>query len=326
MGLSKLQIGLLALLLIAATAGAVWLGRDWMRAQEEKKYAAKVGGYLVTTDQLALRQAHANVYYPGSGTPEVALAQLVQGYLAAELMKTQGVTLDRETWLAEEKRIDQQTRDPATLAKVKYVYGDDHESYLYVGILPDFAQSRLYRLYRSSPAMAEEARKTASEFLDKAEREPARFAALAKEYGIETRRLKADPRRGMQPVVAAKDEQRPQAPAQSQQEAALRAQMSAESGERDREAARTLVERLAGLEPGKVYPNTLEAPESFETVRLVSREPNGSVVVEMAGFVKPDFGAWFWKEAGRIPVKIYSSALREQLVKEVGWARQLNLQ
>jgi hypothetical protein len=326
MGLSRWQIGLLVLLFAAAAAGGAWFVRDYRRRSEEKTYAAKVGGYLVTVDQLALRQAHANVYYPGSGTPEVALAQLVQGYLSAEIMKQQGVDLDHATWLAEEQRIEQQTRDPATLAKLKFVYGKDHESYLYVGILPDFAQSRLYRLYRSSPALAEEARKTAASFLDAAEKQPAQFAALAKRnYGVEARTLKVDPKQGLQPYAAPGEKKAPEAAAQSEQEARLRAQMTAEAGDRDREAARVLIERLGGLTPGAVYANTLEAPESFETVRLVKREADGSLVVEMAGFAKPDYGAWFWKEAAKIPVHVYNAALREQFVKEVGWARQLNL-
>lgn len=327
-GLSKVQIVLIALVVAAGLAGAAVLGLRALEARKTAGLAARVGAYEVTQEQLALRQAHANVYYPGSGTPEVALAQLIQGYLAAELMKQQGVELDRATWLAEEERIDKQTRDPATLEKIKFVYAQDHESYLYVGILPDFAQSRIFKLFRSSTSFSEEARVKASAFLDEAERQPASFAALAEKNGLAVRRLRVDPKTGLKPETAAPEREpamRDASP-KSEQEMALRAEFEARAGARDVEAARSLLERVAPLAEGQVYGNTLEAPESYEAVRLVRRYADGSAVVEMVSFVKPDFGRWFWAEAGKIPVTVFDPALRDQFAREVSWAKQLNLQ
>lgn len=324
-GLSKVQIVLIALVVAAGLAGAGVLGLRAFEASKTAGLVARIGAYEVTQEQLALRQAHANVYYPGSGTPEVALAQLVQGYLAAELMKQQGVALDRATWLAEEERIDKQTRDPATLEKIKFVYAQDHESYLYVGILPDFAQSRIFKLFRSSSSFAEEARVQASAFLDEAERQPVQFAALAAKRGLAVRRLRVDAKTGMRPEKAEAEHEpamRDASP-KSQQEMALRAEFEARAGERDLEAARSLLARLEALTDGQVYGNTLEAPESFEAVRLVRRAGEGAAVVEMVSFVKPDFGRWFWAEAAKIPITVYDAALREQFVREVSWAKQL---
>lgn len=326
-GLSKLQIALIALVVGAGLAGAGYLARQALTARKTAGMVGRVGGYEITREQLALRQAHANVYYPGSGTPEVALAQLVQGYLAAELMQQQGVTLDRATWLAEEERIDKQTRDPAMLEKIKFVYAQDHENYLYVGILPDFAQSRIFKLFRSSSSFAEEARMQAAAFLDEAERDPKSFAKLAEKRGLAVRRLRADPKTGLGPERAERAHEagiRDAAP-KSEQEMALRAEFEARAGARDVEAAQSLLLRLEPLAEGQVYANTLEAPESFEAVRLVKRDAGGAVV-EMVSFAKPDFGRWFWAEAAKIPVTVFDPQLREQFIREVSWAKQLNFQ
>jgi hypothetical protein len=322
--LSRLQIALLAGVALALLAGAAFLVRSGVVARLGETYVAEVGGFKITTEQLKLRQEHANVYYPESGTPEVALAQLIQGYLAAELMKQHGVALDRTTWLAEEERIERQTRDPATLAKIKYVYTNRHDDYLYVGILPDFAQSRLYKLFRSSPSFAEESKQRANQFLDKVELQPERFAVEAEQAGIAVRRLWVDPAKGMQPAESESKETLPQVVATSAQESQLRAELEARAGEQNVEAARQLLARLEALAPGTVYRNTLETPDSFETVRLVYRKGDGAVV-EMAAFAKPDFGRWFWSEASKIPVRIYDRTLQENLLQKVGWATQLKL-
>jgi hypothetical protein len=326
--LSILQIILIAVVLV----GGLGVGGYLLYKEFGAKLSSavlEIGDLKVTSDQLALRQAHANIYYPGSGTPEVALAQLIQGYLAAELMKQQGVVLDKATWLAEEERIDKQTRDPATLAKIKFVYGKNHDDYLFVGILPDFAQSRIFKLYRSSPQFAESARKDAAQFLDEAEKNPSAFAALAEKHGSKARRMLVDPKKGLVPATEIKNEAAEggikDASPKSEQEMRLRAEMEAQSGEREVEAAKSLLARLANLSEGQVYGNTLEAPESFETVRLIRRNGDGSAEVEMASFSKPDFGHWFWEEAGKIPVKINHKELKARFISEVSWAKQLNL-
>lgn len=326
--LSPVQIALLVIVLVGGLGG----GGYWLYQQFGAKLSGSVleiGELKITKEQLALRQAHANIYYPGSGTPEVALAQLIQGLLAAELMKKQGVALDKATWLAEEERIEKQTRDPATLAKIKFVYGQNHDDYLYVGILPDFAQSRIFKLYRSSPQFAEVTRKDAAQFLDEAEKNPAMFAALAEKHGSKARRMLADPKKGMVPVAeAAKVSEAggmKDASPKGEQEMRLRAEMEAQAGEREVEAAKGLLARLAALPEGSVYKNTLEAPESFETVRLIRRNTDGSAEVEMASFSKPDFGRWFWDEAGKIPVTIYNPELKARFVSEVSWSKQLQL-
>ena len=326
--LSRIQIALLFVVVV----GGLGLGGYWLYQEFGAKltsYVLEIGDLKITKEQLALRQAHANIYYPGSGTPEVALAQLIQGLLAAELMKKQGVVLDKATWLAEEERIDKQTRDPATLAKIKFIYGQNHDDYLYVGILPDFAQSRIFKLYRSSPQFAEVTRKDAAQFLDEAERNPAMFAALAEKHGSKARRMRVDPKKGMSPISETKKESESgnfkDASPKGEQEMRLRAEMEAQSGEREIEAAKSLLARLSDLPEGSLYKNTLEAPESFETVRLVRRNTDGSADVEMASFPKPDFGRWFWDEAGKIPVKIHHPELKARLLSEVSWSKQLNL-
>ncbi len=274
---------------------------------------AEIGPHVVTPRQLALRQAHVEVYYPGSGKPETALAQLVQGYLAAAVLERQGVRLDRSTWVAEDERIARQTRDAETLARLRGVYGDDTESWLYVGVLPDFAQSRAFKYYRSARQPGEAAKSGASTFLDGVVQTPTAFAATARRQGLEPATLLVHEKKGLLPLV---DIESP---------AEVTADMAGEEDPATAEAARLLLERLAGQPDGSVYPRTLETPDGFNVVRLVRRVPGGAVI-ELVEFAKPSYGDWFWKEAAEIPVRIGDRELEEAFRAAVSWSQAVNLQ
>ncbi len=309
---------------MAATlaAGGIWL----LRGPAEP--ALRVGPYAVSDEQLELRRRHVAVLYPDSAQPEVAAAQLVQGYLSAVVLAKYGTELDRRTWEAEALRVDRETRDPEMLGQLKAVYAADQESYLTVGLLPDFAQSRLFRYYRSASRFAEESRRRAAAFLDEAEQNPAEFEALAAKLGGLYRKVEADPELGLIPFGAAEDaaapELRDESP-RSRRERAIRARMAGDQAAQESAAARMLISRLGGVAAGAVYPRTLETGESFEAARVLDRRADGTLVVELVSFAKPDYGAWFWSEARTVPVVIRDAGLRDALRAKAAWAKDLQI-
>ena len=48
-------------------------------------------------------------------------------------------------------------------------------------------------------------------------------------------------------------------------------------------------------------------------------------MVESAVVLKKTYDDWFWEQASKIPVKIKDSVLKQELLKEVNWAKLLNL-
>lgn len=280
---------------------------------------AHVGAYEIPRRHLELRAAHAEVYYPGTGKPEVALAQLIQGYLAAEILRAHGIMLDRAACLAEVARIERETRDAATWLKVKMVYGKDQESLLRVGILPDFAQSRLYRFYRAAPEFTRVARERASTFIDAVEKTPARFADEAARRGAAVQRVVLDARRGILPVTQTAGVVANASDSASSFGAALATSWQSY----DADAAKALLDRLRDMALGRVYPNTLETPEAFVAVRLIQRIGSNQAEVELATFAKPEFGSWFWGEAKKIPISVRDPILKASFQKTISWSREL---
>jgi hypothetical protein len=289
----------------------------------------RIGSHAVTREQLRLRQAHADVLYPDSGKPEVALSQLIEGYLAAELMAREGVELDRDTWEAEAARIERATRDRPTLEKLKAVYAGRRDDYLYIGILPDFARSRLFRLFQSSSKVSEETRRDVSAFLDVVETHPERFAAEATRAKAVVTRWRVQADTGMRRLDSTDPADAtvgaPDASPKSDAELAARRAMREHAESGDVEGARSLLERLTGIGEGAVYPRTLETPESFVAARLVHRDASGAEV-EMATFAKPDFGSYFARAAASIPVRVHGPALLAALREKVPWARDLRIE
>jgi hypothetical protein len=324
---SKNHITLLGLVILSGIMAAAFFLTIRL-GSEQKTLVAKVGDYEITAEHLLLRQQHTDLYYPGSGKPEVALAQLIQGYLAAMLMKQENAELDQATWIAEKERIDRQTRDPEALARLKAVYGNDEYSFLYVGILPDFAQSRLYKLYRSNPKFAEETRLATSAFLDEAEASPSDFMTIAERHGARTRQVKLDATKGFSPVepdeTATASRMRDLSP-KSEQEMQIRAELEAQADSREVQAAAILHASLADVPEGGVYRNTLQGPEAYEGVRLVKRLDTNTAILEIATFVKPDFGTWFWSEASKTPVHIADESLKQRFIETVSWSKNLML-
>lgn len=330
----KTQVSLIpTILLLVAVIALVAVGVVLLSNGGEERgepVIATVGSYAITEEALHFRMAQVDIYYPGSGVPEVALAQLVQGYLSAELLKREGAELDHDALLAEAQRIDRQTRDPERLAQIKAVYGENRDAFLRTGILPDFAQSRLFAYFRKEARYSSEAKTTADAFLAKAQRNPEGYGELAEGMGASPRRFHVDPEEGMTPITetdgGVDDGGAPgmiDASPKSPEEQRLRADMQRSATEQDLAAARSLLERLAPLTEGQVYRNTLETPDSYQTARLISREGDGAIV-EMAGFLKPDFGQWFWGEARAIPIQIEDPALRNSFRNKVSWAGDLN--
>jgi len=112
------QISLILLLSVALAAG----GR--------RPPVCTVGALSFNKRDLVCRAAVAEVYYPGRGLPYVALAQLVEGGLAVEVLRNLGHRLTPAMLEAEATRIDEHTRDPERLARIKAVYGKERSRYL----------------------------------------------------------------------------------------------------------------------------------------------------------------------------------------------------
>jgi hypothetical protein len=113
-------------------------------AVESPKKVCVVGQVTFDDYDLVRRQAVVEVYYPGRGEPYTALAQLIEGGLAVEIIRGLGHSVDSVTLETEAHRIDTETHAPERLAHIKEAYGDDRAAYLKGFVAPAYARRVLY--------------------------------------------------------------------------------------------------------------------------------------------------------------------------------------
>lgn len=270
------------------------------------KEIAQIGEISLSERDLSLRAKVSEVYYPGSGRRYVALAQLIKGYLSWEILRSMGHRVDPETLQGEAKRIEEKTQAPQVLERVKQVYGRDRKGYLNTFVRVVYGERVLYNeVFLNSREIHRKESRQAEEFLQEALQSPASFRGMARKRGLQAVALRLSLREGILPWREEGRERR----------------SSSGSGI---EQAKRLMEALSRTKPGEVYPEVIEWLEGFQVIRYLRKEGK-DLVVQSVSIAKRDYEEWFWEKASKIPVRIYDHALREELLREVAWARNLKL-
>ena len=266
---------------------------------------ARVGEIPITENDLSLRAKVSEIYYPGSGKRHVALAQLLKGYLSFQVLKSMDQPADEAILKKEARRIDETTQAPEVLRKIKEVYGRDTRSYQDTFIRVVYAERVLYNdIFLKSEEIHKEQRAKAESILQEVLRSPHKFVIIAKGKG-DVVKLRLSPSKGIQ------REGGKQGRAESPTEANL-------------DQAKRLIEALSQVKPGGVCPRVIDWLEGYQVIRFLGKEKN-VYLIESVGIPKRDYEGWFWEKAIQIPVKIRDRSLKEELIKEVSWARHINM-
>jgi len=274
----------------------------------KKEYVAQVGEIPITRKDLETRKKVSELYYPNSGKDYVALAQLVQSYLAEEVLRSLGHKVDDSSWEEESRRIDENTRAPDTLKKVKDIYGLDRAEYVKTFIRPVYAERYLYNeVFLKSKDIHQAQLSQAQNFMGEAVKNPGEFARLAEQKGLKTAKMLLSEKNGIAPF----DEKKLKPAGRESPEPA------------GMEQAKMLIAKLAGLKPGEVCPQLIEWQEGYQVLKFLKKDGE-DYIVESVSIPKRAFDDWFWEKASKIPVKISDRALKDELVKNVGWAGRLN--
>ena len=270
------------------------------------KKVAEVGSIPITDKDIKLRAKVSEVYYPGSGKDYIGLTQLVKGYLSEEVLKSLGQKVDQSTWEAEAKRIDQNTKAPAVLEKVKNVYGRDRKNYLNSFIRVVYAERADYNeVFLKSGAIHQQQRNNAENFLEAVLKSPSAFSEAARAQNLEAKKLKLSEQGGILPFDA---KERPR-------------ENPSGTGQ---EQAKRLIDAISSLKPGAIAPQLIEWQEGYQVLRFLKKDGK-DYLVESVSVPKRNFDDWFWERASEIPVQIYDPKLKDELLKNVGWAKNLKL-
>lgn len=255
-----------------------------------EKIVCEVGGVKITESDIRNRMRVSEVYYPKSGKEYVALAQLIKGYLSEEVLRKLGRRVDEGTIENESKRIDENTKTPDALKRIKDIYGKDRKGYLKTFVRIVYGERVLYNeIFLTSRDIHREQYEKAKKLLSATIKEPENFGKVAKDLELEVVRLEFEHR----------------------ESAGV-------------EQAKIIIERIKEMPPGAVYPEIIEWMEGYQVIRFINKKKD-AYIVDSVSIAKRNYDEWFWGIAGKIPVKIYDKALKDKLLKEVGWAKNLNL-
>jgi len=263
---------------------------------------AQVGETAITAQDVAYRQAVVVVRSGEDFPAHLALFQLVDEALMAEVGRAYGVVITAEMLAEEAARVEAESRDPETLARMRTVFGDDQAAYRRLVLAPILVNQMLHARFSLGHDIQAEPLARAQEALAAALDDPESLAALAKAFGGEYRRFE---------IVAGRLQTGEQQAGESLPEALAQYEVALP------ETDQAFVEQVvAGLAVGELHLRVVEDRHSFMVVRLLSRDGEDAT---LEGLVIPKltFVPWFQTHSRRISLVVTDQALKEALLTQV---------
>jgi len=262
---------------------------------------SSVGETAITAEDIAYRQAVMAVRSGQEFPPHLALLQIIEELLMAEIGRAHDIVVSKDMLAAEAARVQADSRDPKTLARIQAIFGDDKAAYHRLVLQPILVNQLLHARFSLGHDIQAEPLARAQSLLAAAQAAPASLPMLAEEFGGEYRQLEIiggrihhgdDPGEAIAPELAQHDVEWP---------------------DYDRE----FIERVvAKAKVGKLHPKVVEDRHSFMVVRLLNREGDDALL-ESVVVAKLDFISWFQTQSQRVPLTINDRVLRETILAEV---------
>jgi hypothetical protein len=284
--------------------------------------AAQVGDTTITAEDVAYRQAVMAVRSDQEFPSHLALFQLIQEALMAEVGRVYDVVVSEQMLADEAARVEATSRDPETLARIRAVFGDDEAVYRRLVLQPVLVNQLLHVRFSLGHDIQAEPLARAQEVLAAALTDPTSLPALAEQFGGEYRQLEivggrirhADEPFDDAPFGGVYSERsRTAQDRQGEEVPPALAQSDVEWPNYDREFVEQVV---AGLAVGELHSKVVEDRHSFMVVRLLGREGDDASL-ESVVIPKLAFEPWFKSQSQRVPLTVNDQALKEALLAEV---------
>ena len=111
------------------TLGLIFLVLYSFACAAQSEDVAVVGEVTITAQDVAYRQAVAAVRSNEALPAHLALLQLIEEALMAEVGRSYSVVVSEEMLAEEAERVQETSRDPQTLGRIRAVFGEDETAY-----------------------------------------------------------------------------------------------------------------------------------------------------------------------------------------------------
>src|ERR1043166_2107887 len=283
----------------------------------------RVGPHAFSDVDVEARAKIVQLKYPDNDKARTgSYAQLVQGYLLAEVLDAMGSPVREADLDGEIARINRDTRDLEGLKRIKDLCGGEGTAtYRRVAILPDFANRRFYfEIFPSSKEIHRDRFQEAQSSLIGLQERPTTEDLTPKmNPSWQQRTLTFSALGGFRSLEKAP---LPRLEGSAKEEKGSKVASPEPSWERyERE--------LFQETPQSAWVNrVIEFPEGFALMRWTRWEDEAKGVrrIEQLWLPQRHRGADFWEQAKKIPVWVSDPKIREELQRTVSWASQLNWQ
>jgi hypothetical protein len=290
--------GLLALCILVAAPFI-------LGAADGRKTVAQVGRAEITGTDIDRRFGVEKAYGNKTADRGTALASLINDSLESEVAAVHGAGPTNEEIATFRKYVDENSRSPELLAKVKKVFGKDGRAYERLYLAPRIANRKLHYFYSRDPLIHQAERAK----IEKAYGMAASGRALkdvAAELGLEYRDLspKGEDKQDVPPAFAR--------------------HFTAEEWKPD-DPLLPIVEKLTN---GQLYNNIIEDDLGYQVFRLLEKgKEKGRYSAEAVFAGKRPFDEWFREEAAKVKIAITDAAMKKKVRSanpELWWIKRID--
>jgi len=283
------------------------------------KPLATAGNQTITQNDLNLQRKALQVSYQNTDMPEaVALGTMLRTCVMYEIMKSHGIPVTDDDLIAEERRIDENTKEPETLEKIKMVFAskrDYRRLYIYSVLVPRVFS---YSFARYNSDVQKGVHDAAESYLQKAiAAQVDQTAALFDTSNSSVVLITAYPDKPW--TVKAPDTLHPENDSSAPQEFALWSESDSEMCEW---AERFYAEIIQDTDAPSLLQNIVELPSAYHVVYLKEKRDE-SALLESRQFVKKDSNEVFAEEAPKVPVIVHNKVLLNRMRETLPWSRSL---
>ena len=290
---------------------------------------SQVGDYKITLKDKQYRDRVHHVFYPND-PQNYGLEQLEKAFTYAQILKNNGLEINERMVRAEEMRINQNTKAPEVLSKIREIFGSDFEAYQKDFIIPTFAERTIYfDFFRQNQKAQAKSLAQVQNFLTLLKTNQGPLSELARQQGLTFNRFTLTKEKGIewaeekpQDPALARDRQRhpglrpppppgragppsgngadggPQAPLEVKQHVDMQLQDQA------LESAKYWVENVVNrMRPGEVFPEPVDHGENWLIVKFIKVEKQKKYSMEAVFFPKDSYQKWLDEETAKVPIR-----------------------
>ena len=266
---------------------------------------SRVGNEVITSRDIAYRRAVQEIRTGEEFPDYLALYQLLEEALMAEVAREYEVVVTEEMMLQEAARVEEETRDPDTLAEIQEVFGNDQEAYRRLVLKPNLVNQLLHARFSLGHDIQAEPLSRAKEVLTAAKRDTDSIPELASEYEGQYRK-----------ITIVNGQLIYEGQGHENSEVELPPELTQYDDKSSGYGQAFIRQVVTGLKEGEVHPNVVEDSHTFMVVGLLSRERNDARL-ESVVIPKLAFDPWFKSRVEKVEIQIYDQGLLDKLINNV---------